>query len=52
MKFYKYRGLGNDYIVHMPGGQLQISIADDYAITMTGPVAKVCEGVICKEAFG
>ncbi len=45
-------GLCDDEItVHMPGGQLQITVADDYAITMTGPVAKVCEGVISEEMF-
>ena len=30
--------------VHMPGGQLHISIAGDWSITLTGPVAKVFEG--------
>lgn len=28
----------------MPGGELQISIAKDYAVTLTGPVEKVYEG--------
>ncbi len=42
----------SEIIVHMPGGQLQIAIADDYAVTMTGPVVKVCEGVISDEATG
>ena len=37
--------------VHMSGGQLQIIIADDYAITMIGPVTKVCDGVISDEAL-
>ncbi|MDR2430626.1 MAG: diaminopimelate epimerase [Puniceicoccales bacterium] len=27
--------------VHMPGGSLEISIADDFSITMTGPVSRV-----------
>jgi diaminopimelate epimerase len=35
--------------VHMPGGQLQITVADNYAITMAGPVAKICEGVMAEE---
>lgn len=37
--------------VHMPGGQLEISIGEGYAVTMGGPVAKVCEGVISEEMF-
>ncbi|MCX8089486.1 MAG: diaminopimelate epimerase [Verrucomicrobiae bacterium] len=37
--------------VHMPGGVLQIEIADDFAIRMTGPVLKVVEGQIADEAF-
>jgi diaminopimelate epimerase len=38
--------------VHMPGGTLAIEIAEDYAITMTGPVRRVAEGTIADEAFG
>ncbi len=38
--------------VHMPGGQLEIAIADDFAITMTGPVVRVAEGAMDDEAFG
>ena len=41
----------NEITTHMPGGQLRITIADDYAVTMTGPVAKVCEGVMSEEMF-
>ena len=41
----------SDITVHMPGGELQIALADDYAVTMTGPVVKVCEGVISDELF-
>lgn len=37
--------------VHMPGGQISVSIAEDFAITMTGPVTKVCEGAISEEAL-
>lgn len=37
--------------VHMPGGKLQIDIAHDYAIRMTGPVTKVCEGIIANEIW-
>ena len=37
--------------VHMPGGTLQIEIAEDFSIRMTGPVTKIAEGVIAKEMF-
>jgi len=37
--------------VHMPGGRLDIQIDDAWRITMTGPVAKSCEGVISREVF-
>ncbi len=37
--------------VHMPGGELKISISDNYDIIMTGPVTRVCGGVLVKEAF-
>ncbi len=36
---------------HMPGGQIGIEIAPDFAIRMTGPVVKVAEGVIHPEMF-
>jgi diaminopimelate epimerase len=45
-------GLCDDRIVvHMPGGELAIIIGHDYAITMTGPVVKVCEGQMTAEMF-
>jgi diaminopimelate epimerase len=37
--------------VHMPGGAIGIEIGDDYAITMTGAVNKVAEGVMHPELF-
>ncbi|MRR16804.1 MAG: diaminopimelate epimerase [Deltaproteobacteria bacterium] len=37
--------------VHMPGGSLKISFSHDFLATMTGPVAKVCEGVMADEMF-
>lgn len=40
-----------DITVHMPGGRLQISIQDDFFITMTGPVTKVAEGTLVEEMF-
>ncbi len=38
--------------VHMPGGCLDIVVAEDFGITMTGPVVRVAEGTISEEAFG
>jgi diaminopimelate epimerase len=38
--------------VHAPGGQIDISVPDDYLITMTGPVTKIAEGIISEEIFG
>jgi diaminopimelate epimerase len=35
--------------VHMPGGKLAIEIGQDFSILMTGPVAKVAEGVLAEE---
>lgn len=37
--------------VHMPGGQIDITVSDDFSITMTGSVTKVAKGVIFKEIF-
>lgn len=37
--------------VHMPGGTLLIRIAPDYAITLTGPVTRVADGVLHPEMF-
>ncbi|MBN2413695.1 diaminopimelate epimerase [candidate division KSB1 bacterium] len=45
-------GLCDNHItVHMPGGELKISISDNYDITMTGPVTRIGDGVLVKEAF-
>ncbi len=43
---------GSDITVHMPGGNLKISFSDGFQATMTGPVTKVCEGVMIREMFG
>ena len=37
--------------VHMSGGTLALSFTDDFAATMTGPVAAVCDGEIREELF-
>lgn len=38
-------------MVHMPGGTLQITVAEDYTVTLTGPITRVCQGIIDKESF-
>jgi diaminopimelate epimerase len=37
--------------VHMPGGVIHISITEDWAVSMEGPVSKVFEGVLSGEAM-
>jgi diaminopimelate epimerase len=37
--------------VHMPGGQIDVNVSDEFSITITGPVTKVAEGVISGEIF-
>ena len=37
--------------VHMPGGAIEIKIGENYAITMTGAVTKVADGVLASELF-
>ena len=37
--------------VHMPGGTLEITVADDFSISMTGPVTRIAEGTISPEMF-
>ena len=37
--------------VHSPGGVIDIFISQDLAVTMTGPVSKVWEGVVSSEVF-
>jgi diaminopimelate epimerase len=45
-------GLCNPQIkVHMPGGEIDIEISDDYDISMTGAVTRVAEGTIDPEIF-
>lgn len=38
-----------DVTIRMPGGELQISIDEEWNIKMTGPVEELCSGVFCKE---
>jgi len=38
----------NDITVHMSGGNLNVFLSDDYHITISGPVKKICDGFIDK----
>jgi len=42
---------GPEITVHMPGGTLEIRIAEGFAITMTGPVGRVYDGEVSSELF-
>jgi len=45
-------GLCGDRItVHMPGGELDIRISEDFSVQMTGPVTKIAEGTLSPEMF-
>ena len=37
--------------VHMPGGEIEIKIAEDFAVSMSGTVTRVAEGVFYPELF-
>jgi len=37
--------------VHMPGGELDIKVSDDFSVLMTGPVTRVSEGTLSEEIF-
>jgi len=37
--------------VHMPGGKIDIVLSEDFSVQMTGPVTRVCEGIIDEEIF-
>jgi diaminopimelate epimerase len=37
--------------VHMPGGELDIRISEDFSVRMTGPVTKIAEGILSPEMF-
>jgi len=64
MRFSKYHGLGNDYLVIEPS-EIGVELTADRirlicnrnygvgsdAISMTGPVTRVCDGTIYQEAL-
>ena len=49
---YKLGLCDSNITVHMPGGDISIQLNDGFSATMTGPVAKVCEGTMMNEMFG
>lgn len=48
---YKLGLCDSNITVHMPGGELEIQLSQDFKATMTGEVTKVCEGTIAEEMF-
>lgn len=42
---------GPAVIVHMPGGELTIEVAEDFRVRMTGPVVRVAEGELAPECL-
>ncbi len=38
--------------VHMPGGEIAVQFSNGFSATITGPVTKVCEGIMSDEMFG
>jgi diaminopimelate epimerase len=40
-----------DITVHMPGGDIRIQFNNNFFATMTGPVTKVCDGIMTDEMF-
>ena len=48
---YKLGLCDKNITVHMPGGEISLVIDDDFSITMTGPVAKIAEGILADELF-
>jgi diaminopimelate epimerase len=42
---------GPEIIVHMSGGEIEISINEDFRVVMTGPVTPVAEGQLSEEIY-
>jgi diaminopimelate epimerase len=40
-----------DITVHMQGGDIKINFSKGFFATMTGPVMKICDGIIADEMF-
>ncbi len=48
---YKLDKCDSQIMVHMPGGEIEIDISEDYSIIMTGSVKKIAEGTLSLEMF-
>jgi diaminopimelate epimerase len=48
---YKLGRCDESITVHMPGGRLEIELSPEYAVSMTGPVTRICAGNIDNEMF-
>jgi diaminopimelate epimerase len=48
---YKLGLCDADIVVHMPGGSLDITLADGLVATMRGPVVRICSGIMDLEMF-
>lgn len=42
---------GPEISVHMPGGEIEISLDEDFRVVMTGPVTPVAQGRLSEEIF-
>ncbi len=41
--------INNDVNIKMPGGQLRISVSNDWHVMMTGTVREICSGILSRE---
>lgn len=48
---YKLGLCDGEIAIHMPGGQIDVTISADFNVRMTGPVTRIAEGTIAVEAF-
>ncbi len=49
---YRLGFCDSEISVHMPGGILDITVSDDFSISMIGPATKIAEGTLFSEMFG
>lgn len=48
---YRLGFCDSEISVHMPGGIIDITVSDDFSISMIGPVTKIAEGTFFSEMF-
>jgi diaminopimelate epimerase len=49
---YKLGLCDSQIAVNMPGGKIEITVSNDFSISMIGPVTKVADGTISDDMFG